>query len=124
MSNDWRFNRLLVMHPRERLWARKRIENDEPLYGPRVFFSVRSRVEDPAGGAWQAREVAPPQDADALAFKLLGLDQGKASEADVKTAFKTLAFVHHPDRGGDVAKFHDAKAAMERAIKVIKARPT
>jgi len=37
-----------------------------------------------------------------------------ASEADVKAAYRKLASKHHPDKGGDEAKFKEAKEAYER----------
>ena len=46
-------------------------------------------------------------------YQVLGVDRN-ASEAEVKKAFKKLAMKHHPDRGGDEAKFKEINEAYER----------
>jgi curved DNA-binding protein len=46
-------------------------------------------------------------------YEVLGISQG-ASEADAKKAYKKLASKHHPDKGGDTAKFQEVKEAYER----------
>lgn len=43
-------------------------------------------------------------------YKILGIEPG-ASEKEVKAAFKKLAKKHHPDVGGDEAKFKEINAA-------------
>jgi curved DNA-binding protein len=43
-------------------------------------------------------------------YKILGVEPG-ASEKDIKAAFKKLAKKHHPDVGGDEAKFKEINAA-------------
>ena len=45
-------------------------------------------------------------------YAALGVSKD-ASEEDVKTAFRKLASKHHPDKGGDEAKFKDVKEAYE-----------
>jgi DnaJ-domain-containing protein 1 len=116
-----RYNQLLVFHPRERFWLKRKIDRGEPLYGSAFRSVAQYEHARPEDGKWQAKEVATPPDATAQAYKLLGLDN-KATEADAKAAFKRLAFEHHPDRGGDVAKFHEAKAALDRVLLAIKSK--
>jgi len=45
-------------------------------------------------------------------YQTLGVAQD-AGEADIKKAYQRLAMKHHPDRGGDQAKFKDISAAYE-----------
>lgn len=55
------------------------------------------------------------------AAAMLGLDPEAAlSVDDVNTAYRVVAKEHHPDRGGDPAKFHalaDAKVTMLRHVR-------
>lgn len=45
-------------------------------------------------------------------YQTLGLQKG-ASDADIKKAYRSLAMKHHPDRGGDEAKFKEISVAYE-----------
>ena len=45
-------------------------------------------------------------------YKTLGIERG-ASEDDIKRAYRKLASIHHPDKGGDTAKFQEIQAAYE-----------
>lgn len=46
------------------------------------------------------------------AYKTLGLNQ-KASQDEVKKAFRKLAAKHHPDKGGDEVKFKEINTAYQ-----------
>jgi len=46
------------------------------------------------------------------ATKILGLG-GSPSMADIKGSYRKLVLVHHPDKGGDAAKFREIQAAYE-----------
>jgi curved DNA-binding protein len=48
----------------------------------------------------------------ANAYDTLGVPKG-ASNEDIKTAYRKLAAKHHPDRGGDTAKFQEIQSAYE-----------
>ena len=48
---------------------------------------------------------------------MLGLEQSATAEA-VRTAFRSLARQHHPDRGGDVAQFQRIQAAHDALVGV------
>lgn len=45
-------------------------------------------------------------------YEVLGLGKG-ASDDEIKKAFRRIAVEHHPDRGGDEAKFKEANEAYE-----------
>jgi len=48
-------------------------------------------------------------------YKVLGLTPG-ASEEEVKKAYRKLASIHHPDKGGDTAKFQEIQGAYEAIV--------
>lgn len=56
------------------------------------------------------------------AFTTLGLT-GDASLDDIKARWRQLSMEHHPDRGGDPAKFHAARLAYKEAYAEAMARP-
>jgi hypothetical protein len=122
-------NRLLVLPFHERWVARERIRRGETIYGGALYALVYAE-EGPSNpdveGGWTAKEMPPPPEAPglppdplALAYKTLGVQDG-ATEAEVRAAFKKIAFEHHPDRGGDVTKFKDAGAARDRILAFLK----
>ena len=45
-------------------------------------------------------------------YSTLGLKRG-ASDAEIKKAYRSMAMKHHPDRGGDQAKFKEISSAYE-----------
>ena len=49
-------------------------------------------------------------------FQILGLPED-ASHSDVKQAFRRLAALHHPDRGGSAEMFTKIRRAYEQALK-------
>jgi DnaJ-class molecular chaperone len=46
------------------------------------------------------------------AYTILGVPKG-ASDAEIKKAYRKLAGQHHPDKGGDTAKFQEIQSAYE-----------
>ena len=48
-------------------------------------------------------------------YKVLGLSEGASTE-EVKKAYKKLALVHHPDKGGDPEEFRKLTEAYEHII--------
>ena len=48
----------------------------------------------------------------ANAYETLGVPKG-ASEDEIKKAYRKLASQHHPDKGGDTAKFQEIQTAYE-----------
>lgn len=49
-------------------------------------------------------------------FEVLGVPSD-ASPEEIKRAYRRLAQVHHPDKGGDAATFTHLTAAYEAALK-------
>jgi len=49
-------------------------------------------------------------------YKILGLPQG-SSAIEIKKAFHKLAHIHHPDKGGDEAKFKEISEAYSALSK-------
>ena len=47
-----------------------------------------------------------------LHYKVLGVSV-RASDAEIKTAYRNQARLHHPDKGGDAQKFGAVQAAWE-----------
>jgi len=45
-------------------------------------------------------------------YQVLGVDKS-ANDQDIKSAFRKLAMNHHPDRGGDIAKFQEIQEAYQ-----------
>lgn len=50
-------------------------------------------------------------------FEQLGLET-TATVEEVKKAWRQLASVHHPDHGGDGAKFNELRQAYQAALKL------
>jgi DnaJ-domain-containing protein 1 len=59
-----------------------------------------------------ARQVA---EQEALPYTVLGLTPG-ASEHEIKTRYRELAKQHHPDSGGDSARFREITAAYKTLV--------
>lgn len=56
------------------------------------------------------------------AFELLGLDPEKATETEVKRAYRTFAMSAHPDRGGSEERMKEFNLAYERCLEVVHER--
>ena len=46
------------------------------------------------------------------AYKTLGVARD-ATEDQIKKAYRSMASKHHPDKGGDTAKFQEVQSAYE-----------
>jgi hypothetical protein len=57
-------------------------------------------------------ELASAADEELAALRMLGLGAG-ASEQDVRRAFRRLALLYHPDRGGTTSHFVALQQAYE-----------
>lgn len=109
---DARFNQLLIMPFHQRWHARERLRRGQTIWGGGIAITSSSGTD----GSWQAKPSPVPSNAVEAAFKLLGLNQDTATQADIKRRYKELAFDAHPDRGGDVRKFHALSEAKARAL--------
>lgn len=54
-------------------------------------------------------------------YRTLGISPG-ASEEEIKKAYRRLASVHHPDKGGDTKKFQEIQTAYDAIVKERSAR--
>lgn len=54
-------------------------------------------------------------------WEVLGVTD-RATEAEVKAAFRELMKIHHPDRGGDTARSAEVTEAHQRALKDLERR--
>lgn len=50
-------------------------------------------------------------------FEILGLTS-LATTDEVKKAWRKLAAIHHPDKGGDAAKFHELRTVYNRCLEL------
>mmetsp|Transcript_10181 Transcript_10181/g.14875 ORF Transcript_10181/g.14875 Transcript_10181/m.14875 type:complete len:414 (-) Transcript_10181:398-1639(-) len=65
------------------------------------------------GGGGGSSRRAPPRDVDTTKlYETLGLEKN-AEASQIKKAYRKLAVKHHPDKGGDEAKFKEISAAYE-----------
>ena len=48
-------------------------------------------------------------------YKILGVNPG-AGEEEVKKAYRKLASIHHPDKGGDTKKFQEIQTAYDTIV--------
>mmetsp|Transcript_4232 Transcript_4232/g.11722 ORF Transcript_4232/g.11722 Transcript_4232/m.11722 type:complete len:418 (-) Transcript_4232:274-1527(-) len=65
------------------------------------------------GGPGGSARGGPPKDVDTTKlYETLGVDKN-AEEKQIKKAYRKLAVKHHPDKGGDEAKFKEISAAYE-----------
>ncbi len=110
-----------------------RSEDDARTQAERAAGKPLREIESAWAGAWvrqmaglppwivrEEREPRAPRTAGRAAtpddpFAILGLRIG-APMADVKRAFRALALVHHPDKGGATAHFVRLKRAYEAIV--------
>lgn len=55
------------------------------------------------------------------AFGILGVS-AEAGADEISSAYRRLAMTHHPDRGGDPAKFHEITTARDVALEYVKTK--
>lgn len=72
----------------------------------------------PAGGQTPtSRPVTAPMSEGEAARRILGLSAG-ASMAEVRSAYRRLVKIHHPDKGGAAENFQQIQRAYERLARV------
>jgi len=65
------------------------------------------------GGGGGGRRRGPRKDVDTTKlYETLGVSK-QADDKEIKKAYRKLAIKHHPDKGGDAAKFKEVSAAYE-----------
>ena len=65
------------------------------------------------GGGMPGGMRGPPREVDnSKYYELLGVDK-KATDAEIKKAYRKIALKEHPDKGGDPDKFKEVTAAYE-----------
>lgn len=79
---------------------------------------LSSTTEDDVTALLQSfwRRFIPPH-AHMGALQVLGLEEG-ADEAEINARYRRLAMQHHPDRGGDQARFQQ----ISEAVRVLRSR--
>ncbi len=83
-------------------------------HGEETLFALFERFTSwKREGLRHRLSIVAPGEADPSDLSLLGLAPG-ASKADAKAAWRRFVQRHHPDKGGDHARFIRAKAAYER----------
>ncbi len=90
----------------ERRKAQRDFENQEfsEYFWGRDFFSF----------LFSSQSVEKPIDS----FSILGLNEN-ATELDVKSAFKKLANIHHPDKGGKQDKFIEITESKNKCLRYL-----
>ena len=76
--------------------------------GGGIPFGMDGDMPGGMGGMGRSRE---PADTQAL-YDVLGVTK-KATQSEIKKAFRKLALKKHPDKGGDVEEFKKIQAAYE-----------
>lgn len=81
------------------------------FFGGDPFEHFAGMHGGPGGPGGSAR--GPPKDVDTTKlYETLGVEK-TAEEKEIKKAYRKLAVKHHPDKGGDEAKFKEISAAYE-----------
>lgn len=86
------------------------------LGGSSFEQQYRAQQQNAYFGFDMGRETKPPPAPDPEWAKVLGLPK-TATKDQIKSKYRTLAKVHHPDAGGDPKKFAEITKAYEEAIR-------
>lgn len=94
--------------------AQRRLDEEERLRSMEYAKGVQYAPDDTV--SWLSQASWHPQTVDDL--RLLCLDQNKCvSHATVRSAYRRLALLAHPDRiGGSVLRFTELKNAYDRVM--------
>ncbi len=82
---------------------------DYYLEGSHLHTTTREQVEKMLGAFWQGFHQ---RESRRCALDLLGL-QDPVDAATIRQHYRRMAMQHHPDRGGDPARFLELRKAME-----------
>lgn len=130
MFFSWKTGREAIKQPGEAYRQEGSIVWNKNLFGRRhelgqhgaLFYQRLKRDELDRQRANQERERAYHQPFFAVPnlpcqyLKVLGLDVGVRDMSAIKTAYRKLVAVHHPDRGGDQNKFVQVRQAYEQLL--------
>jgi len=83
----------------------------DPFKGFNRKYTSTSTNWSASSGASQTRTAVEPK-----WCKVLGLKQ-TATKDEIKTAYRKLVKINHPDKGGDAKKFSEISSAYDEAMK-------
>ena len=121
-TQAWGTNRFGRSNPQPRAAPPPNTGASRRYHDPHNFFARVERNRARVSGNTAADERALRLTAqDRIAFEALGLD-GRTSKAEIKTAYKALVKLHHPDANGGDRSSEDRLRAIISAYNHLKSK--